>query len=87
MHPELSYYRKVMLQEESELQRKGIKVIHVHFIHGRKNYYFGSVRAVFKRFSPEEVGCTEDHLRRMLSHDGDKYFDDNVLVVRSRLIR
>ena len=25
------------------------KVIHVHLIHSRKNYYFGSVNAIFKK--------------------------------------
>ena len=36
---------------------KTIKIIHVHFISGHHNYYFGSVRAIYKMFSPEELGC------------------------------
>lgn len=34
---------------------KTIKIIHVHFISGHHNYYFGSVRAIYKMFSPEEL--------------------------------
>ena len=42
---------------------KTIKIIHVHFISGHHNYYFGSVRAIYKMFSPEELGCSEIYLR------------------------
>lgn len=63
------------------------KVVHVHFIHGHKNYYFGSVHAVFKKFSSEEIGCSEGHLRACLSSDGNKYLSDKVMIIRSHLQR
>lgn len=47
---------------------KTIKIIHVHFISGHHNYYFGSVRAIYKMFSPEELGCSEIYLRHQLTH-------------------
>ena len=34
-----------------EQQTKGIKIVHVHFLHGHKNYYFGSVSSIFRKFS------------------------------------
>lgn len=63
------------------------KVVHVHFIHGHANYYFGSVHAVFKKFSFDDIGCCEGHLRACLSEDGNKYLNDKVLIVRSHLLR
>ena len=67
--------------------KQATKVVHVHFIHGRANYYFGSVRAVFKKFSEEEIGCCEGHLRAVLSSDASKYLNDKVLIIRSHLLR
>lgn len=67
--------------------RKGIKIIHVHFLVSHKNYYFGSVRAVFKKFSEETIGCNESYLRRQLTEDGNKHLTKKVLVIRSSLIR
>lgn len=63
------------------------KVVHVHFIHGHANYYFGSVHAVFKKFSFDDIGCSEGHLRACLSEDGKKYLNNKVLIVRSHLLR
>ena len=34
------------------------KVIHVHLIFEKKNYYFGSISAIFDTLSEEEVGIT-----------------------------
>ena len=31
------------------------KVIHVHLIHGRKNYYFGSISAIYTVLTEDEV--------------------------------
>ena len=63
------------------------KVVHVHFIHGHANHYFGSVHAVFKKFSFDDIGCSEGHLRACLSEDGNKFLNDKVLIVRSHLLR
>ena len=63
------------------------KVVHVHFINGHANYYFGSVHAVFKKFSIDDIGCSEGYLRACLSEDGKKYLNDKVLIVRSHLLR
>lgn len=63
------------------------KVIHVHFLHSRKNYYFGSVRALFKVFSPKDLGVTENYLRHYLSYDGCHYLNSEVHIIRSRLLR
>ena len=35
--------------------RKGEKIIHVHFLVSHKNYYFGSVTAMFKMFTEKDI--------------------------------
>ena len=62
---------------------KTIKIIHVHFISGHHNYYFGSVRAIYKMFSPEELGCSEIYLRHQLTQTGNHFLNDRVLIIRS----
>lgn len=66
---------------------KTVKIIHVHFISGHRNYYFGSVRAIYKMFSPEELGCSEIYLRHQLIQTGNHFLNDRVLIIRSTLIR
>ena len=65
----------------------GMKVVHVHFIHGRKNYYFGSISAIFSKFSENQIGVSEDYLRHYLFRDNMTYLNNKVMIVRSRIIR
>ena len=69
------------------MSTKVIKVIHVHFIHSRKNFYFGSVSAIFEKFSEREVGCTLEYLRHVLVADGSKHISDRCFFQRSHLIQ
>ena len=70
----------------SELS-KGIKIVHVHFLHGHKNYYFGSVSVIFRKFSESDIGISEIRLRHLLTDDGNHYINKNVIVIRARLLR
>lgn len=72
---------------DNQTQKRQIKVIHVHFLKGRKNYYFGSVSAVYRKFSEEEIGCCEQYARQQLSQDGNIFINNKVMIIRSRLIR
>lgn len=72
--------------DKEKRKERTIKVIHVHFIHGHKNFYFGGVRAVFQKFTEDEIGCTEDYLRHQLPYDGSPFINKNVIVIRSHLI-
>ena len=62
-----------------------VKVVHVHFITKHKNYYFSSVRAVYKKFSSSDIGCSEEYLRHKLTYDGACYVNSIVLVIRGVL--
>lgn len=64
-----------------------IKIVHVHFLSGHKNFYFGSVKAIYKKFTPEEIGCCEIYLRHQLTEKGNHYINGKVLVIRSTLLR
>lgn len=64
-----------------------VKVIHVHLFNGKKNYYFGSVTAIYKTLTAEDIGCTERYLQQVLYADGTKYLSRKALVIRSTLIR
>ena len=40
-------------------------MIHLEFVtevEGKKDYYFGSIRAMFTRFTAEQIGCTKGTL-------------------------
>ena len=63
------------------------KVVHVHIFHKHQNFYFGSVHAIFKKFTAKDIGCSYGHLRACLSADGSKYMNDIVLIIRSHLRR
>ena len=64
-----------------------IKVIHVHLFNGKKNFYFGSVTAIFKKFSEEEIGYSKEYISHALVEDGNHLLSKKVLIIRSRLIR
>ncbi len=72
---------------EERIIKHNIKVVHVHFLHGHKNFYFGSVAAIFKKFSEKEIGVSYEYLRHQLKVDGNHYINDEVVIIRSRLLR
>ena len=65
---------------------KGVKVVHVHMLSSHKNYYFSSVKSLFSHLSADQVGCTEEYLRHVLTKDGNHHLTKRALIVRSRLI-
>ena len=69
------------------MNKKKTKIIHVHFFSGHKNYYFGSVTAIFKMFTSKEIGCTEAYHRHLLTEEGNHYIIAQVLIIRSVLHR
>lgn len=46
------------------------KVIHVHLIFEKKNYYFGSISAIFDTLTEEEIGITKNSLLHAGMTDG-----------------
>ncbi len=70
-------------------EKKGIKVVHVHFPTnpiGKKNFYFSSVSAVFKKFTKDDIGASENYVRHQLTEDNHTYMNKRVMIVRSRIL-
>ena len=80
-------FAKILSYMEEKIEKKYRRVIHVHFIVTKENFYFTSVRAVYKKFSSKELGITERALYHQLNSDGSKYHNNNsVLIVRGKLL-
>lgn len=63
------------------------KVIHVHLLYEKKNYYFGSLSAVFDVLSEEEVGITKSSLLHAGITDGNCKITKRAMIIHSHLIR
>lgn len=63
------------------------KVIHVHLIAGRRNYYFGSISAIFDVLKPEDIGYTKSSLLHAGLCDGSCLLNDKAMITQGRLIR
>ncbi len=63
------------------------KVIHVHLIYEKKNYYFGSLSAIFDVLTEEQVGITKSSLLHAGMTDGSCKITRRAMIIQSRLIR
>lgn len=63
------------------------KVIHVHLIYEKKNYYFGSISAIFDVLTEEEVGITKSSLQHTGLTDGGCKITKRAMIIQSHLIR
>ncbi|HBA30567.1 hypothetical protein [Parabacteroides goldsteinii] len=63
------------------------KVIHVHLLFSKKNYYFGSIAAIFDTLTEEEVGITKSRLQHSGLSDGSSKITKRALIIQSHLIR
>lgn len=63
------------------------KVIHVHLLSGRKNYYFGSISAIFDVLTPEQIGYEKSTLLHAGLSDGVHLINSKAMIIQSHLIR
>ena len=63
------------------------KVIHVHLIKSKKNYYFGSLSAVFDVLTEDELGITKSSLLHAGMKNGMVKYTRRAMIVQSHLIR
>lgn len=63
------------------------KVIHVHLFNGRKNYYFGSISAIYSKLTAEQVGMTKNTLLHAGLTDGGCVMTKRAMIIQSHLIR
>ena len=77
-------------KNESIRKQKGTvmtKVIHVHLIHGRKNYYFGSISAIYTVLTEDEVGIKKSSLLHAGLADGGVILNKKAMIQQGELIR
>lgn len=66
---------------------KGTKIIHVHLKGQRKDYYFGSIAAIYTVLSEEQVGCSYPYLRGAGLSGGGTVMTKTAIIKQSWLIR
>ena len=62
------------------------KVIHVHLKGKRKDYYFGSIAAIYTVLTAEMVGATYDYLRHAGLSGGGTVITKTAIIKQSTLI-
>lgn len=63
------------------------KVVHVHLLNGRKNYYFGSISAVYSVLTEDEVGMKKSTLLYSGLADGGVVLTNKAMIRQGELIR
>lgn len=63
------------------------KVIHVHLIFEKKDFYFGSISAIFKILDEERVGIKKSTLLHTGLSDGTSLPTRKAIIKQSHLIR
>lgn len=63
------------------------KVIHVQLLQGRKNYYFGSIPAVYSVLTAEEIGIKQVSLERVGLSKGGVVLNKKAHISAGELIR
>lgn len=66
------------------------KVVHVHLIFEKKDYYFGSITAIFGKESPLNsslIGMTKETLLHYGLTDGSSVLTKRAIIKQSHLIR
>ena len=71
---------------EKYTEMRQVKVVHVHLTGKRKDYYFGSMAAVFTVLSSDDLGCGYDYLRRAGLSGGGTVVTKKAIIKQSYLI-
>lgn len=63
------------------------KIIHVHLIFEKKDYYFGSLAAIYSVLTPEQVGVKYNTLRNAKWREISVYQTNRAIIKQGELIR
>lgn len=69
------------------MDKQDIKIVHVHLIFERKDFYFGSLSAVFDTLEEDRVGIKKSTLLHAGLTDGNIKITKRARIVVSHLIR
>ncbi|MCD8177280.1 MAG: hypothetical protein LUE98_07605 [Tannerellaceae bacterium] len=63
------------------------KVVHVHLIGKRKDYYFGSISAVYSVLTAEQIGVRKSYLLHAGLSGNGTVMTEKAIIKQSSLIR
>lgn len=63
------------------------KIVHVHLIFEKKDFYFGSIAAIYTILNPDRIGIKLNTLRNAGLSDGSVYLTKRAIIKQSHLIR
>lgn len=63
------------------------KIIHVHLIFEKKDYYFGSIAAIYTVLTPEQMGVKYNTLRNAKWKDISVYQTQRAIIKQGEIIR
>ena len=69
------------------MEKREVKVVHVHLIFEKKDFYFGSLSAVFDTLEEERIGINKSTLLHAGLTDGSIKMTQRARIVVSHLIR
>lgn len=72
------------------MSRQGDNVVHVEFISGPmagQHRYFGSMKAIYREFTKQDIGIGYDKLTRKKPSALNPYQNGKVIVRKSELVR
>lgn len=64
-----------------------MKVIHVHLIFEKKDYYFGSIPAIYSRLNEAEIGIKQSSLAHAGLTNGGVKMTRRAIIKQAELIR
>ena len=63
------------------------KVIHVHLVNGRQDFYFGSIPAIYDTLSADDIGIRQSSLERVGLSKGGVVLNKKACIRAGELIR
>ena len=63
------------------------KIIHVHLIFEKKDYYFGSIAAIYTVLTPEQIGVKYNTLRNAHWREISVYQTRRAIIKQGEIIR
>lgn len=63
------------------------KVIHVHLIFEKRDYYFGSISAIYSVLNEDQIGIKQSSLQHAGLNDGGVKMTRRAIIRQSHLIR
>lgn len=63
------------------------KIIHVHLVGKRKDFYFGSISAVYEKFNSADIGVSMAYLQHAGLSQGTAIVNDKAIIKQGTLIR